>query len=72
MAWWHNAPPDLSWLYGDFTIVGALIRPVLRVEYSLSMAIWTAVALLATALVAAAYPAARAARLPPADVLAGP
>lgn len=71
MIWWHTAPPDLGWLYGDFTMFGALIRPVLRVEYDFPMAGWAALALLVTAVLAALYPAARAARLPPADTLSG-
>jgi ABC-type lipoprotein release transport system permease subunit len=71
LAWWHNAPPDLSWLYGDFTMFGALVRPVLRVEFNAGMAIWTGVALLITAILASLYPAARAARVPPADTLSG-
>lgn len=71
LFWWHNAPPDLSWLYGDFTMFGALVRPVLRVEYNAGMAVQTAVALLLTALLASLYPAARAARVPPADTLSG-
>jgi len=71
MVWWHNAPPDLSWIYGDFTMFGALLRPTLRVEYNFPMAVWAAVALLVTALLAALYPAARAARIPPADTLSG-
>lgn len=71
LVWWHNAPPDLSFLYGDFTIMGALVRPVLRVEYPPETAAWAALALLATVAVASLYPAARAARIPPADILAG-
>ena len=71
LVWWHNAPPDLGWLYGDFTMLGALVRPVLRVEYDPASAVWAGLALLATALFAALYPAARAARLPPADTLSG-
>ena len=71
LVWWHNAPPDLSWLYGDFTMFGALVRPVLRVEYNAEMAVRTAVALLLTAVLASLYPAARAARVPPADTLSG-
>jgi putative ABC transport system permease protein len=71
MVWWHNAPPDLSWIYGDFTMFGALLRPTLRVEYNFPMAVWAALALLVTALLAALYPAARAARIPPADTLSG-
>jgi ABC-type lipoprotein release transport system permease subunit len=71
MFWFHNAPPDLSWIYGDYTIFGALIRPRLRVEYHFAMALWTGVALLITATLASLYPAARAARVPPADTLSG-
>ncbi len=71
LAWWHNAPPDLSWIYGDFTMFGALVRPVLRVEYNFEMAAWAGVALLLTALLASLYPASRAARVPPADTLSG-
>jgi putative ABC transport system permease protein len=71
LVWWHEAPPDLSFIYGDFTMFGALMRPVLRVEYDIPMSLWTAAALLVTALVAALYPAFHAARVPPADTLSG-
>jgi ABC-type lipoprotein release transport system permease subunit len=71
MIWFHNAPPDLSWAYGDYTFFGALIRPQLRVELNPLMWAWTGVALLITAMLAAIYPAARAARVPPADTLSG-
>ena len=71
MTWWNVAPPDLSSLYGNLSMNGALIRPVLRVEWNLAIWIWGAVALVATALLAALYPAARAARVPPADTLSG-
>ncbi len=71
MIWWHNAPLDLSWVYGDLTITGALVRPVLRVSYTPTMAVTTAIALLLTAVLSALHPAARAARLPPADTLSG-
>ena len=71
MVWWNIAPIDLSRLYGDLTIQGALLRPVLRVELNLAYWIWGGVALVATALLAALYPAARAARIPPADALSG-
>ncbi len=71
MVWWHNAPPDLSWLYGELTLFGALMRPTLRVEYNVAVWIQGAIALLATAVLAALYPAARAARVPPADTLSG-
>lgn len=71
IMWWQTAPPDLSFIYGDFTMFGALMRPVLRVELNAPMAAWSAVALLFTAFVAALYPAAQAARVPPADTLSG-
>ncbi len=71
MFWWNVAPPDLSRLYGNISMNGALIRPVLRVEWNLAIWMWGAVALVATALLAALYPAARAARVPPADTLSG-
>jgi ABC-type lipoprotein release transport system permease subunit len=71
MIWWHNAPPDLSWLYGNLTMFGVLLRPTLRVEYTPAVWVWGAAALLATAVVAALYPAAKASRVPPADTLAG-
>jgi ABC-type lipoprotein release transport system permease subunit len=71
LVWWHVSPPDVSWLYGDFTMFGALIRPVLRVEYDLPSMVWAGAALLLTALLASLYPAVRAARVPPADTLAG-
>lgn len=71
IVWWHEAPPDFSFLYGDFTMLGALMRPVLRVEYNPLVWLQTAGALLLTALLAAAYPAASASRSPPADTLSG-
>lgn len=71
LVWWHHAPPDLSWLVGDFTMAGALVRPVLRVEYPWTMAWQAAVALFVTAALAALYPAIRASRVAPADTLSG-
>ena len=71
MFWWNTAPLDLSSLYGDLSMGGALIRPVLRVEWNLAIWVWSGVALVVTALLAALYPAARAARVPPADTLSG-
>jgi ABC-type lipoprotein release transport system permease subunit len=47
------------------------MRPVLRVEYNPPMWVWSGLSLLFTALVAAVYPASRAARIPPADTLSG-
>ena len=71
MVWFHNAPPDMSWLYGDLALNGALVRPSLRVEYDFAFAGFTAVSLLVTVVLAALYPALRAGRTPPADTLSG-
>jgi ABC-type lipoprotein release transport system permease subunit len=71
LVWWHNAPPDLTPLAGSFTMVGVLVRLTLRVEYPWSTMVQAAFALFATAALAALYPAIRAARVPPADTLAG-
>jgi len=71
LVWWHLAPPDMSWVYGGFTMAGGLVRPILRVEYPPGMMVLGAAALFATALIAALVPAVRAGRLSPADTLAG-
>lgn len=71
LAWWHAAPPDMSWVYGGFTMAGGLMRPILRVEWPTSMIFITAGAMFVTALAAAIYPAYRSSRVPPADTLAG-
>ncbi len=70
LVWWHLAPPDMSWLFGEFTMQGALMRPILRVEYPWSMTWQAGLALFITAVLAAVYPAIRAGRVPPADTLA--
>ena len=69
--WLHAAPLDLSFLYGDYTFFGALIRPRLRVELNPTMWVWSGIALVVTAILASLYPAMRAARVPPADTLSG-
>ena len=71
MAWWRSAPPSLAFIAGEVTLMGALVAPDLRVEYDVTTWVWTAVALIVTALAGAVYPAARAARIPPADTLSG-
>ena len=71
MLWWYAAPADLSWLYGEMTLQGVLMRPVVRVTLDPMSWLWAAVALFATALLAALYPAWRASRVPPADTLSG-
>ena len=71
MVWWHTAPPDMSWLYGELSAFGTLMRPSLRVEYNFVVWFQAALALLATAVLAALYPALRASQAPPADTLSG-
>ncbi len=72
LVWWlHRSPLDLSGLFGGFTMAGALVRPILRVEPSWNAPLLSALALLLTGVLAACWPAWRAARLPPADVLSG-
>ena len=71
LVWLHHSPIDLTAIAGDMEFAGALVRPVLRVEYSVSGPVESAVGLLVTGLLAALYPAIRAARVPPADALAG-
>ncbi len=68
---WHNHPLDLSALIGNLELAGALLRPVLTVEYSADGPVLSAAGLLITVVVASVYPAVRAARVPPADALAG-
>ena len=71
MVWWATAPPSLEWLFGSVTLQGALLEPSLRVGYDLPGWTLSALALLLTAVLAALYPAAKAARVPPADTLSG-
>ena len=71
MAWWATAPPSLAWLFGSVTLQGALLEPSLRVGYDAAGWTWSALGLVLTALLAALYPAAKAARVPPADTLSG-
>ena len=71
MLWFYIAPVSLDWLFGDVTLEGALLTPRLRVGPNLPAWTWATVGLLVTAVVAALYPAVRAARVPPADTLSG-
>ena len=69
--WLHRSPLDLTFLISDFSMSGALVRPVFRVDMSWLWAGITAVALVLTTLIAGVLPAWRASRVPPADALAG-
>ena len=71
LLWWHNAPPGLGFFFDDVTLMGALMELDLRVEYNLPVTLYSAGALILTAMLAAFYPAIRAARTPPADTLSG-
>jgi ABC-type lipoprotein release transport system permease subunit len=65
----HEFPIDLSGISGGFSMAGAMVRPVLRAEYTWDGPIVSALALMLTTLVASLFPAFRAVRIPPADVL---
>ena len=69
LYWLHNYPPDLSNLFGDFSMAGAVVRPVLRADYTVDGSVASAIGLLVTSILAALYPAVRAVRIPPADAL---
>jgi ABC-type lipoprotein release transport system permease subunit len=71
LYWLHNYPPDLSNLFGDISMSGAVIRPVLRADYSVGGPLASAIGLLLTSILSALYPAYRAVKIPPADALAG-
>lgn len=71
MVWLHNSPIDLSRLFGDITMAGSVVRPLISADYSVEGPLISAVALFATSLLAALFPAYRSVRIPPADVLAG-
>jgi putative ABC transport system permease protein len=71
LYWWHVAPPDASRLVGNFTVSGALVRPVLRADPSLDTSLAVAAALLVTSVLAAVYPAFRTSRIAPAETLGG-
>jgi len=71
MFWWSAAPPDLSWLAGDFTMAGVLVQVTLRVQPSVQGPLLSATGLMITVLLAGLYPAIRSARQSPADILAG-
>ena len=71
MVWWHNAPPDLTGLVGDIEMMGSVVSLTIRVEYDMGFTAMAAAALMLTALLSALYPALRASRVPPADILSG-
>jgi ABC-type lipoprotein release transport system permease subunit len=68
--WWAAHPPNLARWFGDFTMAGSLVEPVLRVKVTATGPVFSGVALLLTALLASVYPAVRSGRVPPADALA--
>ena len=72
MVWWHVAPPGLGWLYGSTTLAGVLITPSLRIAYDVSTWLSATAVLLLTTVLAALYPAFRAAMTSPADTLSDP
>ena len=70
MIFIHENPIDLSRLVDSYSFGGSAVRPMLTVEYSVLGPMVSAIALVATGILAALLPAWRAVRLPPADSLA--
>jgi len=70
IVYFHEFPVDLSGFVDTYSIMGSAVRPVLTVEYSWDGPLASALALIGTGILSAIYPAWRATRLPPADVLA--
>jgi ABC-type lipoprotein release transport system permease subunit len=70
LYWLHNYPPDLSRLFGDISMAGGVIRPVLRADYSVGAPLASGIGLLLTSILSALYPAYRAVKILPADALA--
>lgn len=68
--WWAAHPPNLARWFGDFTMAGSLVEPILRVKVTPTGPVLSGIALLLTALLASVYPAFRSGRVPPADALA--
>lgn len=68
--WWAAHPPNLARWFGDFTMAGSLVEPILRVKVTTNGPVLSGGALLLTALLASVYPALRSGRVPPADALA--
>ena len=70
MVFIHENPIDLSRFVDTWSLGGSAVRPLLTVEYSWVGPLVSAIALVATGIVAALLPAWRAVRVPPADSLA--
>jgi len=71
VLWLMHYPVDLTPIAGEQMFMDGLFRFVLRVEPSWDIPIRSAVGLVATAVLAALYPALRAIRVPAAEALAG-
>ena len=70
VVYFHEFPVDLSGFVDSYSVVGSAVRPVLSAEYSWDGPLISGLALLATGILSALYPAWRAIRVPPADALA--
>ena len=68
--YFHEFPLDLSRFVDTYSFAGSAVRPMLTAEYSWDGPLASAVALVATGVAAALYPAWRATLVPPADALA--
>ncbi|TVP60510.1 MAG: ABC transporter permease [Gemmatimonadales bacterium] len=71
VLWLIHYPIDLTPIAGEQMFMDGLFRFVLRVEHSWDIPVRSAVGLVATAVLAALYPALRAIRVPAAEALAG-
>lgn len=67
----ESNPIDLSLLVGEYSLAGASMQANLTVVITWQAPLISAGALFVTSMLAALYPALRAARVPPADALAG-
>lgn len=72
MAYLTTRGLDLTRWTGELSMLGTRMDPVLKAVWGWDYVLWSAVGLLASTLLAAFFPALRAARLDPVETLAAP